>query len=677
MKTFVAILLTIFLAGRGAVAQSACTALGQTPETAFPVCGTAVFEQDSVPICTNANLIVPGCPGTSTVSYTDQNPFWYKFTCYQGGTLDFLIQPKNQEDDYDWQLYDVTGHDPKEVYNNTRLVVAGNWAGTLGNTGANPGGSTRTQCASDTASHEPSFAKSPNLVAGHHYLLLVSHYTNSQSGYSLSFKGGSAVIADTLAPGLDAALPACDGASLSVILNKKLSCSSLAADGSDFALTPAVAQIVGARSTDCAAGFDMDSLVLTFDKPLPPGNYTISAKTGSDHNTLLDNCGNAIPEGDRLNFIIQKIAPTPMSNIPATGCAPLSLRVVFDGLMRCNSIASNGSDFEITGPAPVVITRATGLNCTDNLTNTVELTLAHPIVTGGQYTLRLKSGTDGNTAISECGVGSPVAEDLHFLIKDTVNAAFTQDLQYQCKQVDLLFHHPGGNGVNSWQWTGGDNSAGNAPEFNYRDTTFKVQHIRLVVSNGVCSDTAATDIPLNTDYYIRAGFDVPAFVCPNDEAVFRDLSEGNITSYLWQFGNGQTSFLKNPPRQQYPEVVATRTYAVKQIVGNMLGCRDTAVRQLKVINNCFIAVPTAFTPNGDGMNDYLYPLNAYKARDLNFKVYNRFGQLVFETSDWTVKWDGSFQGKPQPMGSYVWMLTYINTDTNEKVFKKGATLLIR
>jgi gliding motility-associated-like protein len=98
---------------------------------------------------------------------------------------------------------------------------------------------------------------------------------------------------------------------------------------------------------------------------------------------------------------------------------------------------------------------------------------------------------------------------------------------------------------------------------------------------------------------------------------------------------------------------------------------------LKVINNCFIAVPTAFTPNGDGMNDYLYPLNAYKARDLDFKVFNRYGQLVFETKDWTHKWDGTFHGVPQPMGSYVWELSYIDTDTGKKVFKKGATLLIR
>ena len=51
----------------------------------------------------------------------------------------------------------------------------------------------------------------------------------------------------------------------------------------------------------------------------------------------------------------------------------------------------------------------------------------------------------------------------------------------------------------------------------------------------------------------------------------------------------------------------------------------------------YIAGPSAFTPNNDGLNDYLYPLNAYKATNLLFKVYNRFGKLVFETKDCTKK----------------------------------------
>ena len=118
----------------------ACTTLGQTPATAFPVCGTSVFSQDSVPICNSNNLFVPGCSGRDGADYANKNPFWYKFTCFVSGTLGFEIMPKDITDDYDWQLYDVTGLDPNEVYRNQSIIVTGNWAGNPGPTGASASG---------------------------------------------------------------------------------------------------------------------------------------------------------------------------------------------------------------------------------------------------------------------------------------------------------------------------------------------------------------------------------------------------------------------------------------------------------------------------------------------------------------------------------------------------------
>jgi gliding motility-associated-like protein len=88
-------------------------------------------------------------------------------------------------------------------------------------------------------------------------------------------------------------------------------------------------------------------------------------------------------------------------------------------------------------------------------------------------------------------------------------------------------------------------------------------------------------------------------------------------------------------------------------------------------------VPSGFTPNGDGFNDYLYPLNAYKATKLEFRIFNRYGQLVFETKDWTKKWDGTINGRPQDTGTFVWMLQYTDIDSGKEYFLKGTTVLIR
>src|SRR4030095_11509525 len=90
----------------------------------------------------------------------------------------------------------------------------------------------------------------------------------------------------------------------------------------------------------------------------------------------------------------------------------------------------------------------------------------------------------------------------------------------------------------------------------------------------------------------------------------------------------------------------------------------------------YISVPNAFTPNGDGRNDWLYPLNIYHVTDFEFRVYNRLGQLVFETRDPAKKWDGTINGRLQGTGTYIWMLNYTDESGN-KSSSRGSTVLIR
>jgi gliding motility-associated-like protein len=96
-----------------------------------------------------------------------------------------------------------------------------------------------------------------------------------------------------------------------------------------------------------------------------------------------------------------------------------------------------------------------------------------------------------------------------------------------------------------------------------------------------------------------------------------------------------------------------------------------------VYSSCYLAVPTAFTPNNDGLNDYFNPLNAIKAEQLDFRVFNRWGQLVYRTVNWKQGWDGSMKGKPQESGVYAWFLSFTDRDTKEKRQMKGTVTLIR
>ena len=89
-----------------------------------------------------------------------------------------------------------------------------------------------------------------------------------------------------------------------------------------------------------------------------------------------------------------------------------------------------------------------------------------------------------------------------------------------------------------------------------------------------------------------------------------------------------------------------------------------------------ILVPKSFTPNGDGVNDILYPYLTGIQTFQYFKVYNRFGKLMFETNNYDVGWNGSLNGTPQPMGIYIWVSQGIATD-GSLLQRKGETLLLR
>ena len=536
-----------------------CTQLGQNPETAFPVCGTSVFSQSQVPICGVREVPSP----CNTALITDKNPYWYKFTCYTSGTLGFEITPANLNDDYDWQIFDITNESPSAVYTKSSLFVSCNWSGESGVTGASDDGNSLTVCE---GLGRPLWSAMPDLIAGHEYLMVVSHFTDSQSGYTLEFGGGSADITDPTIPSLQLAAAICTGTEIHVKLNKQMKCASIAGDGSDFSLsdfslsTPS-SNIISAQSVLCNDGFTTDTLVLTLDQPLPAGYYSLNVKIGSDNNSLLDNCDNNMPDGS---------------------------------------------------------------------------------------------------------VG--------FIVHENVSADFTYVLKEGCVQDTVDFSHDGANNTLTWNWEfEGATSSNQHASMIYNTAGDK--NITLTVSNEFCTARQTSTISIAPK--LKAAFNSPEITCATDDVVITNASVGNISNWKWDFGDGTSSNQKDPGPFKYAKLPGEKTYIIKLSISNAPGCTDTASAHIIVVGNCNIVVPTAFTPNNDGKNDYLFPANAFAADNLVFRVFNRFGQLVFESKDWQRKWDGNVNGQPQGSGTYVWSLVYTLRSSERKYSFKGTTQLIR
>ena len=383
------------------------------------------------------------------------------------------------------------------------------------------------------------------------------------------------------------------------------------------------------------------------------------------------------------DIIIKPSAPAKMINIDDLPCSADSIILHFNAPMLCNTVAPDGSDFSITGTTNIAIASASIINCSNGFGRNVVIKLTAPISVGGTYTLNLKRGTDFNTILNDCGIETAPAY-LGFVAFTKVNATFIFTNKIDCVEDTLFLNHTIDNQENKWIWTINGTAVGNVNNYVLPYNQSNIKRIKLIVANPVCSDTSTQIIPLVFDV-VKAGFTMSQdIICPTETITFKDSSNGNSTSWDWSFGNGLTSTDKNPTARTYtlPAFLINtghnyQDYLVTLVVANATPCYDTARKTIRVTSNCLVQVATAFTPNSDGRNDNLYPLNAYKATNLKFRVYNRLGQIVFDSKNNYSWWDGTVNGIKQPAGTYIWQLEYTDKATGNNVSLNGTSVLIR
>ena len=115
----------------------------------------------------------------------------------------------------------------------------------------------------------------------------------------------------------------------------------------------------------------------------------------------------------------------------------------------------------------------------------------------------------------------------------------------------------------------------------------------------------------------------------------------------------------------------------KVIVTDAYNCFDSAFVNVKVFRTFpQIFVPTAFTPNRDGKNDLFRPIAVGISKIEYFRVFNRWGELVFSTTTNEMGWDGRIKGKDQATGTFVWVVKAVDY-TGKEFFAKGTVTLIR
>ena len=150
------------------------------------------------------------------------------------------------------------------------------------------------------------------------------------------------------------------------------------------------------------------------------------------------------------------------------------------------------------------------------------------------------------------------------------------------------------------------------------------------------------------------------------------LQGSGATFYEW---SSPTAVISNPFTKN-PFAVLNNDAIFYLKATDAIGCVGIDTVFVKVLNGPAYYVPNAFTPNGDGQNDIFRAIPVGFSNTTYFRVFNRLGVLVFETNQYLKGWDGTYNGKPQPAGVYVWTVAGTNKDF-KKVEQKGTVNLLR
>ncbi len=228
----------------------------------------------------------------------------------------------------------------------------------------------------------------------------------------------------------------------------------------------------------------------------------------------------------------------------------------------------------------------------------------------------------------------------------------------------------GGEAV-EWAWNFGDGTSSDEQDPWTQYPTAGDYNVQLIViTDQGCIDSLTQEIAIYPGP--QADFSAnPSNAYVEEDIDFTDLTQSDfpISSWDWDFDDGNFSEDQNPTHN-YGE---GGDYVVVLVVEDENGCLDTATQIVHIYLPPL--VPSAFSPNGDNNNDFLFVYGG-PFDDLEFKIYNNWGEVIFETNDASIGWDGTFKDKEQPIGVYVWTVRATTNDGAQHELS-GDTSLIR
>ncbi|HAE12621.1 MAG: gliding motility-associated C-terminal domain-containing protein [Chitinophagales bacterium] len=267
----------------------------------------------------------------------------------------------------------------------------------------------------------------------------------------------------------------------------------------------------------------------------------------------------------------------------------------------------------------------------------------------GETTPTLEVDAEGVYILNGYGSCQAYVDTFHLnVIEEVPDPMLLEDTLICLAEWTLELEVPG---FNTYDWSTGETTAA---------VTVSEEGTYTVTYSTGC-DTYTDEMTITTDPYLLVDPDLgpDTLVCEILGSLILDAGP-DLPDYNWNTGETTQT------------ITVTEEGAYWVLSTSLCGTHGDTI----IVSPClFLNVPNAFSPNDDGLNDVFRVLCTDCENFLSLSIYNRWGDMIFETSDYTVGWDGTYQEKEQPIGSYVFMLRYLEGD--QEAIIQGSVTLIR
>ena len=228
-----------------------------------------------------------------------------------------------------------------------------------------------------------------------------------------------------------------------------------------------------------------------------------------------------------------------------------------------------------------------------------------------------------------------------------------------CKGSTLILDADFGNGIYNWV----SDPPQRVDQNQTKQSTYYVYAPGLysvVAQVGQCIYKDSLHVTFNDSVDLNIGRDTS--LCIGEEFVLHVKTNAN--EFTWQDGSAALSYV----------VGDSGIYRV--IAHNGCGYDTASVHIARKSCTCELTLPNAFTPNSDGLNDVFRPLHPCNMTEYLLRIFDRYGKLVYQTTDFSHGWNGTYNGMSADTGTFVWMASYRNADTKAMQFKKGFVIVL-